>query len=136
MSMKKIPIATLPVLVALVVLSASQILTAQEAVSGVNVMASVQTYSGKCPAKIKFTGTIEVTKYPMTFNYQWERSDGAKGPKKVVRVPSAKTKTVTVVDYWQVGAKGEAITVSAKLRVRTGNLDLTSAPAEVTVNCK
>jgi len=134
--MKRFSIAALSALVALTVLGAGQILTAQEAVSGVSVTANVQTYSGKCPAKIKFTGVIEVNKYPLTLNYQWERSDGAKGPKKVERVPSAKTKTVTVVDYWQLGAKGDSMTVSAKLRVRTGNLDLASAPAEVTIHCK
>jgi hypothetical protein len=106
------------------------------AISGVTVAANYQEYSGPCPAKLKFTATVNVTQLPMSFNYQWERSDGAKSKLKVMHVPSGHTGPVTIVEEWQLGTKGKQVQVSEKLHVKSGNLDITSAPAVVVVNCR
>jgi len=105
------------------------------AISGVTVVASCQEYNGPCPAKLTFTATVTVTP-PMSFNFQWERSDGAKSKLKVMHVPAGHPPTVNIVEEWQLGSKGKQETVSEKIRVRSGNVDLTSAPATVVVNCK
>jgi multidrug efflux pump subunit AcrA (membrane-fusion protein) len=110
-------------------------LVARQGVTEVTVTASPQSYNGPCPGRVKFTGTIHIDRYPMTLNYQWERSDGAKGPVKVVHVPSAKTRSITAVDYWQVSARGR-LQIRERLHVRTGKTDIASSAATATVNCR
>ena len=109
---------------------------ASEGIGQVSVTATPQSFTGRCPAHLKFTARIAVDRYPMTLNYQWERSDGAKGPVKVVKVPNANTHSVTTVDSWQIGAKGDHLDVWEKIRVRSGNTDITSDAATVTVTCR
>jgi hypothetical protein len=124
-------LATLSVVL---ILTASIPLLWAQGISGVRVVASAQNYRGPCPAKIRFTGTIRINKGPMTLNYQWERSDGAKGEVMVRRVSNPNARTVTVVDTWELSATHKEVWV--KLRVRCGNEDVTSEPAHVTINCR
>jgi len=107
-----------------------------EGIGGVTAVANPQDYSGRCPHKIKFTGTIAVSAYPMVLNYHWERSDGAKSPVKMVKVPNAHTRSVTVVDYWQIGSKGQHAEVWEKLIVNSGNTHMTSTPASASISCR
>jgi hypothetical protein len=72
----------------------------------------------------------------MTLNYQWQRSDGAKGPLRVMRVPNASTRVLTIIEHWQLGAPGKQMQVWEQLRVRSGKTDITSAPATATINCR
>ena len=124
-------------LVGLVVGFATQISSSPlPAITSVNVVANYQDYTGPCPAKLVFTATVNVGQLPISFNFQWERSDGAKSKLKVMHVPQGHPGTVTIVEEWQLGASGKQATVSEKLRVRCGNLDITSAPAVVVVNCR
>jgi hypothetical protein len=102
----------------------------------VTVVANPQSYSGPCPARVRFTGTIAVLRPPMTFNYHWERSDGAKGPIRVVHVRNASARTVTVVDSWQLGTPGQRLRVWEKLVVNCGNTHITTSPAEATISCR
>jgi hypothetical protein len=119
-------------------LTATESLSARPAqgIGSIGVTATPHAFRGPCPAHLRFSARIEVDHFPMTLNYQWERSDGAKGPVRVVRVPSARTKTVTVVDTWQMGRKGDRLDVWEKVRVRSGNADTTSREATVTVDCR
>jgi len=114
----------------------SLVVTLSADVGDVTVTAKPESFAGQCPVTIKFTGTIQVLSYPMSFNYQWERSDGAKGQVRVVHVPNAKTKTVTVVDYWKVGSKGQHLEVWEKLRVNCGNTHIVAGPASSSINCR
>jgi len=128
---------SLLVLAALLVSPPAQMVWAQGApITAVTVAAYPQSYTGPCPAKITFTGKIYVDRYPMTFNYQWQRSDGAKGPLRMMRVPNASTRVLTVIEHWQLGAPGQQKQVWEQLRVRSGNTDITSAPATATINCR
>jgi len=133
--MSKSRIVVLAILAMFVLLGSTQPGYGQS-ISGVEVVSNMSHYSGGCPAHIRFTGKIFVNAYPMTLNYQWERSDGVKGPVKIVHVPSRSTRSITAVDTWQLGAPGKRMQVSAKLRVRSGNTDLTSNSAQVTVACR
>ena len=120
----------------MLIYSAPGLLAQGSPISEVTASAHPQHYKGPCPAKITFTGRIHVNRYPMTLNCQWERSDGATGPVKVLRVPSAQTRVMTVTDTWQLGAPGQSKEIWEKLRVRTGNTDMSSAPAAATIDCR
>lgn len=128
---------SLMVLAALLVSLPAQMVWAQGApITAVTAAAHPQSYTGPCPAKITFTGKIYVDRYPMTLNYQWQRSDGAKGPLRGMRVPNPSTRVLTVIEHWQLGAPGQQMQVWEQLRVRSGNTDITSAPATATINCR
>lgn len=120
-------------LVAVLVLSCLASTVAAQGIGGVTVKASPESYNGPCPARIRFTGVIEVQRYPMSLNYHWERSDGAKGPVKVFHVNKG-TRTITTVEMWQLSTPGRQ-QVSATLHVNSGNEHLSSS-ARVHVNCR
>jgi hypothetical protein len=105
-------------------------------ITGVEASAIPATYTGPCPHQIRFVAKIGVGVYPMSFNYQWIRSDGAKGPIQEGKVPKATTKTMEFVDYWRLGAAGQQMTISESLRVRSGNTDITSNAAQAQITCR
>jgi hypothetical protein len=110
-----------------------------QTIGEVMVKVRPENYAGQCPVTIKFTGVIQVLRYPMTFNYHWERSDGGTGQVHVVHVPSANTRTVTVVETWNVGGnhrRGQTFSVWEKLRVNCGNAHVVSTPAVATITCQ
>ena len=134
--MNRFPKFFLVTILLLAVFSAGQLATyADEAIGSVTVTANKTSYTGKCPTTIKFTGKIEVNKFPMSLNYHWERSDGAKTAVKVVHVKKG-TKTLTVVDTWKLGAAGKHVDGWVKLIVNSGNTHITSDPANFTLDCK
>ncbi len=54
--------------------------TAPATVTKIEMVARPKTFAGACPTTIKFTGAIHVSAFPVTVEYQWERSDGATDP--------------------------------------------------------
>jgi len=102
----------------------------------VSVVASPQRYQGRCPAHLRFTATIGVSAHPMVFNYQFERSDGAKSELKVVRVPANGPATYRFSEQWQLGAAGQHMQVWEKVRVASGNTRLESNQAQVDIACR
>ncbi len=109
---------------------------AQDIIRSVKVGVNYSHYRGTCPAHLRFAGNIYVDRVPMTYNYQWERSDGAKGEKHVVHVTNPAEQHRVVFEEWNLGAPGRASEVWQSLRVRSGNTDVTSEPAKVVVECK
>jgi hypothetical protein len=109
---------------------------AQAQIGSVKVGVNYSHYRGPCPAHLRFTGNIYVDRYPMTYNYQWERSDGARSEKHVVRVTSPAERHITIFEEWNLGAPGRSNEVWERLRVRTGNTDVTSEGANVVVECR
>lgn len=105
----------------------------QGPIVSVKVGANYSHYRGPCPAQLRFTANIYVDRYPMTYNYQWERSDGAKTRVQVVHVRNAAERHLIIHEDWTLGAQGE---VWESLRVRTGNTDVSSEPARVIVECR
>ncbi|MBZ5627357.1 MAG: hypothetical protein LAO06_00660 [Acidobacteriia bacterium] len=117
-------------------LVASRQVQAQDPIKSVKVGVNYSRYRGPCPAHLRFTGNIYVDRVPMTYNYQWERSDGAKGKKHVVHVSNSGERHLTIHEEWSLGTPGRTREVWQSLRVRSGNTDVTSEPARVVVECK
>lgn len=103
-----------------------------QGIHNVTVGANMSRYTGPCPAHIRFTANVYVDRFPMAYNYEWERSDGAKGGERVVRVNNQAQEHLIFRDDWTLGARG---TVWERLRVRSGNGSFTSLPARVVVEC-
>jgi hypothetical protein len=101
-------------------------------VTKVVTVVNPKTFTGQCPAELRFTGTIFVSRHPVTVEYEWLRSDGAKGPRQRVTINSAGQ---GVSDTWQLGAHGQHLRVWEKLHVLAPT-GITSAPATATVNCR
>jgi hypothetical protein len=125
----------LPIVVGMLFV-ASRDARAQDPISSVQVGVNMSHYRGPCPAHLRFTGNIYVARFPMSYNYQWERSDGAKTPLHVVRVNSAADRHLMIVEEWNLGAPGRASEVWERLRVRSGNTDVTSDTKTVVVECR
>jgi hypothetical protein len=98
-------------------------------VTKVVVIAKTKTYSGPAPTTLEFVGTIFVNKQPATVEYQWERSDGAVGPRRKLTIRAAGE---GVTDTWRLGAPGEHMRVWEKLHVLAPNEKL-SGPAGVSL---
>ena len=111
-------------------------LNAQAQIGSVKVGVNYSHYRGPCPAHVRFTGNIYVDHYPMTYNYLWERSDGARTQRQVVHVTSAAQRHLTILEEWSLGEPGRSTAVWERLRVRTGNTDVASESANVTVQCR
>jgi hypothetical protein len=105
-----------------------------QGIGNVIVEAHPSTYTGRAPAHLRFVAHIELAG-ASTFNYVWERSDGAKGEVKVVHV-KPNQRALTVSETWQLGAPGQKLEVWEKLHVNCGNQHLTSGPATVSVLCR
>lgn len=69
-------------------------------VVAVNVTVDDPSWTGACPHKFTFTGTIEVTGAG-TVTYQWERSDNASAPVESLTFTGSGTQSVT--STWQIG---------------------------------
>ena len=102
----------------------------------VTLTATPSQYQGACPVRVHFFGHVGVTVHPMVFNYHFERSDGAKGGLKVVRVTNPNAQTIGVHEWWQLGASGQHLRVWEKLFVASGNTRLASNEADVEITCK
>jgi hypothetical protein len=93
-------------------------------------------YVGKCPVRLHFFGKVSVTVHPMVFNYTFERSDGAKGELKVIRVTNPNAQIIGVHDWWQLGGPGQHIQVWEKVHVASGNTRIESNQADADITCK
>ncbi len=109
-----------------------------QAFGPIRVAANRSHHVGRCPVEIVFTGNIDfVLPHPkgFVFNYHWERSDGAKGPVRVVR-PGPHERMRVIHDKWRLGARGQGHDVSATLFVNSGNTHLSQASPTVHIECR
>jgi hypothetical protein len=104
----------------------------QRTVTRVGVIPKPQTYNGPCPAPLQFIGTIHVSRYPVSVEYVWERSDHAIGPRQRVEVTSVGH---GVIDHWKLGGRGEHLHVWEQLHVLSPS-NVRSPRAYVQVNCR
>ena len=109
---------------------------AQDPITGVSVSANPQGYTGSCPVHLRFTGLVYVDRYPMVFNYHWERSDRATTPVQIYRVNNPNQRVVRLVTEWNLGAYGQSRTVWERLAVNSGNTHLVSQAATVSFSCR
>lgn len=107
-------------------------LTAGGNVTKIEMITRPKSYTGPCPAPLRFTGVIHVSQSPVTVEYQWERSDGATAPKHKIVI---RNRGLGVNDSWKVGGAGEHLTVWEKLHVLSPN-DMVSPAGSVVVKCR
>jgi len=106
--------------------------TPRHAVTAVTARVSMINYSGPCPAKLVFTGTIATSGLlAKSVTYQWLRSDNTKGPKRTITVTGA---TMTVAAPWQIGRSGEQMRVWQKLEILAPT-KITSTQADAAILC-
>jgi hypothetical protein len=105
-------------------------------VTGVTVAADQPNYTGKCPVKLTFTGTILTSAFTgpkRTVTYEWIRSDTkAPGAKHTVSVTASSSTNVSIA--WTLGAAGKTANVSETLKLLSPT-GITSTPAKVTLTC-
>jgi hypothetical protein len=99
-------------------------------VLGFKPAAEPKLHNGKCPVTIKFQSWVHVN-HAATVEYQWERSDGATGPKQSIAIGGNKQ---YVYDTWELGGAGDHTTVWERVHVLSPN-DMTSGKAMARVNC-
>jgi hypothetical protein len=105
-----------------------------QGIGNVAVEVHPANYTGRAPARLRFVARIELAG-ARTFNYHWERSDGAKGPVKVVQVRD-RERMITVSEEWQLGAPGQHLEVWQRIHVNCGNQHVSSDRAMASVNCR
>ncbi len=107
--------------------------------AGVHVAANRHQYTGSgCPIDIIYTATLTfASPHPkgFVFNYHWERSDGAKGPERVVR-PSEGQHSMSLRETWHLGAHGQHYDASVTFFANSGNTHISQASPTVSVTCK
>ena len=104
----------------------------EHTVTRVGIVANPRTFTGSCPAAIKFTGTIMVSRHPVAVTYEWERSDGARAQRETVQIRSAGQGVSTT---WRLGAAGQHLRVWERLHV-VAPTGITSDSAVAVVNCR
>jgi hypothetical protein len=128
------------VLVALVVAALCQVAAAEDnPFASLRVATNRSRYSGTgCPVAVVFTANVNfVLPHPqgLVFNYHWERSDGAKGPVRVVR-PKPGQGMLVLHETWSLGAPGNQYNISETLFVNSGNTHLSETSQVVSITCK
>ncbi|HYM61890.1 MAG TPA: hypothetical protein VEZ11_13485 [Thermoanaerobaculia bacterium] len=118
--------------VAVVVVFAVSLFAQEHTVTKVAIVAKPKVYTGPCPADIQFIATIFVSRHPVWVDYQWERSDGAKGERQRVEIRSAGQGIYTT---WHLGAGREQLHIWERLHVLAPT-GISSPPGNVTVNCR
>jgi hypothetical protein len=102
--------------------------TASFAVTSASLSVDAATFSGTCPHRFSFTGSITANGSG-TVTYRWERSDGTTGQTETITFTAAGTRTVT--DQWNLSA---STTAWEQLRILPPN-DLVSNQTSVTLTC-
>ena len=94
-------------------------------------------YRGKgCPIDVLFTGTINFAPHhpPFSFNYSFDRSDGARGPVHVMHVKSGE-RSLVVREHWRLGGHGQRHEAAVTLHVNSGNTHLRESSDTVRIEC-
>jgi len=113
--------------------------SADEGIFGpIHVASNRRQYTGRnCPIEIIFTASINFAPHTTgeSFNYHWARSDGAKGPTRVVRV-APNQRSLVVRDSWRLGAAGRRFDASETIFLNSGNTHLREGSPTVAVVCQ
>jgi len=106
-----------------------------QGIGAVSVEPHPASYTGRAPARLRFVARVEL-EGAKTFNYSWERSDGAKSPVKVVHVTNPRQRSMTFTENWQLGAPGQRKEVWQRIHVNCGNQHVSSDRAMVSIDCR
>lgn len=114
-----------PVL-AVLLLASSAGLGAQEVITVGDTSASLRAL-GNGNTELTFTAVLGLNVIPITFNFHWERSDGAKTAVKVVSVRNPGEQTYRLVEKWVVKQTVPVDQLWEKVYVNSGNTHLVSS---------
>src|SRR5208283_5705893 len=120
------PRSSVPFLAVVAALSITHAALATDIFGPIQIGANRSKYVGARPLGVVFTGNINLNSpnpKGLSSNYYWTRSDGAKGPVKIVR-PSPSENMVIVKEQWTPGAAGQHYDLTVKLFVNFGNTHL------------
>ncbi|HUI31924.1 MAG TPA: hypothetical protein VLX91_17070 [Candidatus Acidoferrales bacterium] len=106
--------------------------TVQGRITKVEVGVKPASYTGHCPKTFDFHCTITVNHSPVTVEYEWVRSDGAKGPRAQVEIRHG---SVTVSDRWELGEGKEHLREWEMVHIFSPK-DMNSHKAVITLNCR
>lgn len=121
-----------------VLLGSSTAALAEGPFGHVHVAANRGEYVGNhCPITVIYSATInfEPHRRGLSFNYHWERSDGAKGPVRVVRV-SPGERSMLVRESWRLGRRGQEHDATATLYINSGDVHERHMSPTVHVVCR
>jgi hypothetical protein len=110
----------------------STFLAAQEAIT-FRGFSSTAKAEGDGNTLITFIAELNLNVVPVTFNFHWERSDGAKSVQKVVKINNTGANTYTLEEKWSVGSSVQIADLWEKVYVNTGNTHLISEPIKAGV---
>jgi hypothetical protein len=120
----KRPVRFFVLALALVVFTAAQA-SAQEPISiGATTSSALNLSNGN--TEITFVAVLTLNVVPITFNFHWERSDGAKTAVKVVPVRNSSEGTYRLIEKWTVGKNVATDQLWEKVFVNSGNTHLVS----------
>ena len=109
-----------------------------EPFGNIHVAANRSQYIGRgCPIEVIYSASINfvMPHGPLAFNYHWQRSDGAKGPVQVVRVPPGQ-RSMVVRERWRLGGPGRNYDVSTTIHLNSGNTHLQESSPTVHIECR
>ena len=82
--------------------------------------------------QFKFTVRVDVSVTPLTYNFHWERSDGAKSAAQVASVKKGVT-SFTISEEWKLGPNSGLTEIWEQLFINTGNTHLSSKQIKIAV---
>jgi tetratricopeptide (TPR) repeat protein len=80
--------------------------------------------------EITFIAVLNLNVVPISFNFHWERSDGARTAQKVVKINNTGESAYTLEERWSVGPSVQLNSLWEKLYVNTGVTHLVSEPIQ------
>jgi len=103
---------------------------AQEPISIGSASASARIL-GNGNTEITFVAVLNLNVIPISFNFHWERSDGARTGVRVISVRNTAEQTYRLVERWTVGQNVATDQLWEKVFVNSGNTHLASEPIMV-----
>jgi hypothetical protein len=102
---------------------------AQGTISFRELSASARPVNGG--TELSFVAVLNLNVFPITFNYRWERSDGARAEQRVIKVNASSNGTYKLVEKWKVGDGVDVNGLWERVSVNSGNTHLVSEPIRV-----
>lgn len=78
--------------------------------------------------EITFVAVVNLNVIPISFNFHWERSDGARTAVRVISVRNTGEQNYRLVEKWTVGQNVQIDQLWEKVFVNSGNTHLASGP--------
>ncbi len=115
----------IPAFALAVMLLGAALVSAQEPISIGETSSSARSLDNGS-TEITFVAVINLNVIPISFNFHWERSDGARTGVKVISVRNTSEQSYRLVEKWTVGQNVQIDQLWEKVLVNSGNTHLAS----------